>query len=118
MVFGNRQHGEPCYVISVAAKIIGLHAQTLRYYERMGLVTPSRSVGRQRLYSPFDIEKLRRIKTLTENLRINAAGAEVALKLMARINEMQEEIDRLTEEVKQLRSGFTEIPSDQFGRII
>ena len=104
MVFRDTQYGEPCYVISVAAKIIGLHAQTLRYYERAGLVTPSRSVGRRRLYSPMDIEKLRRIKTLTEDLGINLAGAQVALKLMARMSEMQNEIDRLTEEVKRLRA--------------
>ena len=55
---------EPCFVISVAARMVGLHAQTLRYYERVGLVMPSRSGGRQRLYSMADVDRLRRIKDL------------------------------------------------------
>jgi len=82
--------------------MVGLHAQTLRYYERAGLLAPSRSIGRQRLYSLVDIERLRRIKTLTDELGLNLAGAEVALRLMERMTEMQREIDRLTEEVKRL----------------
>ncbi|MDO8491828.1 MAG: MerR family DNA-binding transcriptional regulator, partial [Dehalococcoidia bacterium] len=54
------EESEPLYVISVVAKMIGLHAQTLRYYEREGLIQPSRSAGRIRLYSMRDIEKLQR----------------------------------------------------------
>ena len=83
---------EPCFVISVAARMVGLHAQTLRYYERVGLIWPSRTVGRQRLYSVADIERLNRIKTLTEDMGVNLAGAEVAMKLMARIEELESEV--------------------------
>jgi MerR family transcriptional regulator, heat shock protein HspR len=82
MVYEDQFKDEPCFVISIAARMVGLHAQTLRYYERVGLIWPSRTVGRQRLYSPTDIERLRRIKTFTEDLGMNLAGAEVALKLV------------------------------------
>ncbi len=88
---------DPCFVISIAARMVGLHAQTLRYYERVGLIWPSRSNGRQRLYSQADIERLRRIKTFTEDMGVNLAGAEVALKLMARIEELEQEVDTLRE---------------------
>ena len=103
MQFKRERQTEPYFVISVAARLVGLHAQTLRYYERAGLLSPSRSGGRQRLYSVIDIERLRRIKTLTDEMGVNLAGAEVALKLMDRINQMQQKIDQLTDEVKRLR---------------
>ena len=90
---------EPCFVISVAARMVGLHAQTLRYYERAGLVMPSRSGGRQRLYSMADVERLRRIKTFTEELGVNLAGAEIALKLIDRIRELEAQVAVLTEEL-------------------
>jgi MerR family transcriptional regulator/heat shock protein HspR len=96
---------EPCFVISVAARIIGVHAQTLRYYERLGLIWPSRTVGRQRLYSMADIERLRRIKALTEDMGVNLAGAEVALKLMMRVEDLEKEVQTLTEQVRSLRSS-------------
>ncbi len=88
---------EPCYVISVAARMVGLHAQTLRYYERAGLLQPSRSMGKRRLYSPIDIERLRRIKLLTEDMGVNLAGVEVVLKLMTRMAEMENEMNHLWE---------------------
>ncbi len=95
---------EPCFVISIAARMVGLHAQTLRYYERVGLIWPSRTSGRQRLYSQADIERLRRIKTFTEDLGLNLAGAEIALKLMARIDELEQEVQTLTNTVSQLQA--------------
>ncbi len=93
---------EPFFVISVAARMVGLHAQTLRHYERVGLLWPSRTVGRQRLYSMADIERIRRLRTLTEDMGVNLAGAEVALKLMARIEDLEAEVGRLTERVNGL----------------
>lgn len=96
---------EPIFVISIASRIVGIHAQTLRYYERVGLVSPSRTEGRQRLYSPQDIEKIRRIRALTEDMGVNLAGVEVILKLMDRLNKMEKEMDRLTNEVKRLRAS-------------
>ena len=95
---------EPCFVISVAARIVGVHAQTLRHYERVGLIWPSRTGGRQRLYSMADIERLRRLKTLTEDMGLNLAGAEVALKLMNRIEELESEVKQLTDAVNILRN--------------
>ena len=95
---------EPCYVISVAARMVGVHAQTLRYYERVGLLTPSRSEGKQRLYSPRDIDRLRRIKSLTEGMGVNLAGVEVVLRLMERIIEMEQEKRQLQDEVRRLRA--------------
>ena len=95
---------EPCYVISVAARMIRVHTQTLRYYEREGLLEPARSRGNIRLYSQRDIEKLRRIKTLTEELGINLAGVQVVMRLMDRMGEMEQEIQRLTNQVEALQA--------------
>ena len=94
---------EPCYVISVAARMVGVHVQTLRYYERVGIILPSRSGGRTRLYSPREIERLRTIKSLISDLGVNLAGAEVVLKLMRRISEMEEQIQSLTAELERLK---------------
>ncbi len=96
---------EPCFVISVAARMVGLHAQTLRYYERVGLVMPSRSGGRQRLYSMADVERLRRIKTFTDDMGVNLAGAELALRLVDRVRELEAQVEILTEEVRRLRGN-------------
>ena len=113
LIFENEQHTEPYFVISVASRMVGLHAQTLRYYERVGLLTPSRSIGRQRLYSLVDIERLRRIKTLTDEMGLNLAGAELALRLMERMGDMQRKIDQLTEDVKRLQIASRGRPSAQ-----
>ncbi len=94
---------DPCYVISIAARMVGVHAQTLRYYERVGLVLPSRSEGKRRLYSPRDIEKLKRIKALTDDMGVNLAGVNVVLKLLDRMYQMETEISHLTDEVTRLR---------------
>ena len=104
MAQANNDQEEPCFVISIAARMVGVHAQTLRYYERVGLIWPSRTVGRQRLYSPSDIERLRRIKTFTEEMGMNLAGAEVALKLVEKIDELEHEIEMLSQEVTSLNS--------------
>ena len=104
--FRNQPWGddEPCFVISVAARMIQVHSQTLRYYEREGLLEPARSRGNIRLYSQRDIEKLRRIKTLTEELGINLAGVQVVMRLMDRMAEMEQQIQRLSDQVKALQS--------------
>lgn len=91
---------EPCYVISVAAKLVDLHPQTLRYYERLGLVTPSRSRGKVRLYSPSDIEQLQRISRLVEDLGVNLAGVEVILNMTERMEEMQREMEAVRQELE------------------
>lgn len=94
---------EPCYVISIAARMIGVHAQTLRYYERAGIIEPSRSQGNQRLYSERDIARLQQIKTLVDDLGINLAGVEIILRLTKRINEMENQIEELESQIEKLR---------------
>ena len=88
------------YVISIAARIVGIEAHTLRYYERLGLVEPKRSSGNIRLYSEDDIDKLRRIKTLMNDCGVNLAGVEVTLRLMQRIEEMQTQIEEMEEQLR------------------
>jgi MerR family transcriptional regulator, heat shock protein HspR len=79
---------EPLYVISVAARILGMHAQTLRKYEREQFIVPSRTQGRLRLYSAEDIERLRQIKSLVER-GLNLAGVELALTLTQQLDELR-----------------------------
>src|SRR5436305_6509864 len=76
-----------CFVISVAARLLNVHPQTLRYYERAGLIQPSRSRGNIRLYSTRDIERAQQIKRLVEDLGVNLAGVEVILRLTERLRE-------------------------------
>ena len=91
---------KPRYVISVAASMIGIEAHTLRYYERLGLVQPERSSGNIRLYSEEDIDRLRYIKALMSDCGVNLAGVEVALRLMQRMKEMQQQLEEMEKKVK------------------
>ena len=97
------EDSEPRYVISVAAKILGVHAQTLRYYERAGIIEPSRSRGNRRLYSMEDIERLRRIKTLIDDLGVNLAGVEVIIRMGERMAEMERWIRMMEMELERFR---------------
>lgn len=99
------EDGESCYVISVAARMLGIQAYTLRYYERVGLVEPSRSRGNIRLYSMRDIDRLRQVKTLMEDLGINLAGIQVALRMAERIAEMEREMQQMEQEIKRLKEA-------------
>lgn len=76
----------------------GLHAQTLRHYEHVGLLAPARSDGNVRLYSARDVERVRRIRSLMEDLGVNLAGVEVILRLRDRISALEEELARLQQE--------------------
>jgi len=96
------ENEEPRYVISVAARILGVRTYTLRYYEKIGIIEPHRSRGNIRLYSENDIARLRRMKTLIEDLGINLAGAEVILRMAQRMTELQQKIDGLESEVERL----------------
>lgn len=86
---------EPRYSISVAARMVNLHPQTLRTYERLGLVKPARTRGNHRMYSPADIGRLRRIVRLTDELGVNLAGVEIILRMRERILEMQQEMEAM-----------------------
>ena len=94
---------EPKYVISIAARIVGIEAHTLRYYERLGLVQPYRSQGNIRYYSETDVERLRHIKALMDDLGINLAGVEVVIRMAEKIAEMQRQIQEMESEIEQLR---------------
>ncbi|HEM61521.1 MAG TPA: MerR family transcriptional regulator, partial [Chloroflexi bacterium] len=100
-------------VISVAARMVDLHPQTLRYYERMGLLQPHRSRGNRRLYSPRDIERLRAIIRLVDDLGVNLAGVEVIFNMRRKMREMQEEMERNQQEfeaeIARLRSLLDEL---------
>ena len=86
---------QPRYVISIAAQILGVHPQTLRLYEREGLVEPKRTGGKIRLYSERDIEQVRCIMRLTNDLGVNLAGAEAILNMRERMVRMYEEMERM-----------------------
>lgn len=87
---------EPMYVISVAARLVEMHPQTLRYYERAGLMKPTRSNGRIRLYSQRDVERLRKIARLTSELGVNLAGVEVIIDLTEKLERLQAQLRALT----------------------
>src|SRR3954451_9754711 len=96
-----------CFVISVAARLLNVHPQSLRYYERAGLISPSRSRGNIRLYSSRDIERAQQIKRLIEDLGVNLAGVEVIMKLTERIREMEQELESLRAESGRKRRTAT-----------
>ena len=99
---GRKRKSEQRYVmISVVAERYGIHPQTLRLYEREGLITPARSAGNTRLYDEEAIRRLEIILTLTRELGVNLAGVEVILNMKERMEVMQGQVDRLLEYVKQ-----------------
>jgi MerR family transcriptional regulator/heat shock protein HspR len=99
----SNDHEEPAFIISVAARMLGVHAQTLRYYERAGLIAPSRSRGRIRLYSRADLERIRQVQRLIEELGVNLAGAEVIIDMSARLRAMEEENQSLRQALQRQR---------------
>lgn len=99
-----RDKDEPLYMISIAAKLCEVHPQTLRLYERIGLIKPQRIGRKNRMYSDADIDRLRQIQRLTHDLGVNLAGVEVILGLLEQMESMrkhmEEEIDRIREELE------------------
>jgi MerR family transcriptional regulator, heat shock protein HspR len=98
------RESEPRYVISVAARLLGVQTHTLRYYERIGIIEPSRSQGNIRLYSERDIAYVRQLKKLMDDLGVNLAGVEVILRMAKSMDAMQRRIEDLEAENRQLRS--------------
>jgi MerR family transcriptional regulator/heat shock protein HspR len=80
---------EPLFVISVAARLVKMHPQTLRKYEREGLIAPSRTQGNLRLYSDQDIERLRQVKYLVEDRGLNLAGVQMVLEITRRLRDLR-----------------------------
>jgi MerR family transcriptional regulator/heat shock protein HspR len=114
MIFEFHSDDEPIYVISVAARLVEMHPQTLRYYERAGLLKPTRSSGKIRLYSRREIERLRKIQRLTSELGVNLAGVEIIIELTERLEQMEKQAQareqELLGEIARLRQmlGATE----------
>jgi MerR family transcriptional regulator/heat shock protein HspR len=94
---------EPVYMISIVAKILDIHPQTLRQYERENLVSPSRSDGRIRLYSQRDIEKIKTILRLTREVGVNLAGVDVVMRLKVKMEAMEQEMSELRAEIARMR---------------
>ncbi len=90
----------PQYMIGVVADMLKIHPQTLRMYEKKGLIRSSRSVGKTRLYSQEDVEEIARVTRLVRDLGVNLAGIEIVLKMRRRMLEMQAQIEELTRHVR------------------
>jgi MerR family transcriptional regulator/heat shock protein HspR len=91
----------PRYMISVAADLVGMHPQTLRIYESKGLIRPNRTAGNTRLYSEADLERLRLIQQLTNEVGLNLAGVEQVLQLQDEVERMRHMLDRMEREMRE-----------------
>jgi MerR family transcriptional regulator, heat shock protein HspR len=104
-IMAQRDKDEPVYMISIAAKLCEMHPQTLRMYERIGLLKPHRVSRKNRMYSDADIERVRQIHRFTHDLGVNLAGVEVILRLLEQMEsmrmQMEEEIVRLQDEMDE-----------------
>ena len=105
---GGFDAGRGVFMISVAAELAGMHPQTLRVYESRGLIKPSRSPKRTRLYSQQDVERLRRIQALTTELGLNLAGVERVLELEQIMDEMQSRLDALRRDAAKMERQMIE----------
>lgn len=104
------KYDEPVYLISIVAKILDIHPQTLRQYERENLVCPSRSNGRIRLYSERDVDRIKLILRLTRELGVNLAGVDIILRLKTNVDEMEKEIAELRHEVNRAQNSHSVSP--------
>jgi len=94
------ESAEPLYVISVAARLVDCHPQTLRTYEKVGLIEPKRSEHNVRLYSDVDIQLLRQIQRLTQDMGVNLAGVEIILNLLEHIESLKKDVERLRRDLE------------------
>lgn len=99
---------EPVFSISVVARLVGVHQQTIRLYERAGLVEPARTAGQTRRFSAADVERLRQIVRLVGDLGVNLAGAQVILRLLEQIEDLREELEAVRAELEAVRERGTE----------
>lgn len=105
---GRKTRTKAGYTISAVADMYAVHPQTLRLYEREGLLEPSRSMGNTRLYTQDDLERLEAILNLTRDLGVNLAGVEIVLNMRERMKEMQLEMQAFVEFVRKEMMGRTE----------
>ena len=99
-----REQRDAVYVISVAAELAGMHPQTLRVYERKGLLQPERTSGNTRRYSAGDIARLRRIQELTQEQGVNLAGAKMILRLEEQLEKMRRELTKMAARVQEMEA--------------
>lgn len=100
-----RRGDDAVYVISVAAELAGVHPQTLRVYERKGLLRPTRTTGNTRRYSVGDIERLRRIQDLTQGEGVNLAGAKLVLDLEEQLDRMRRDLEKMAGRMQELEAN-------------
>jgi MerR family transcriptional regulator/heat shock protein HspR len=113
MVGRPRKKAKAGYMISAVAELYQLHPQTLRLYERVGLLKPSRSQGNTRLYTDSDLERLEVILNLTRELGVNLAGIEIILNMRDKMGEMQSQMEAFIKFVRnEMARGFVE-PDDR-----
>lgn len=103
-----KKKGRAAYMISAVAEQYGVHPQTLRLYEREGLLKPSRTEGNTRLYTDDDLKRLEMILALTRDMGVNLAGVEVVLDLRARMEEMERQMREREAEMKSQMQAFVE----------
>lgn len=103
-------YDEPVYLISVVSKVLDIHPQTLRQYEREGLVCPSRTDGKIRLYSQRDIDQIKMILRLTRDLGVNLAGVDIILRLRIKMEELERDRDDLRDAVVKANARFSVAP--------
>ncbi|MDH7569933.1 MAG: chaperone modulator CbpM [Armatimonadota bacterium] len=96
---------EPLYLISVVARVCDMHPQSIRLYERLGLIRP-KYISRRRFFSEADIERLRQIRRLTQEMGVNLAGVDVVLGLLDKINQLQQELDALKAEHRRVTGAY------------
>lgn len=101
------RYSEPLFVISVAARLVEMHPQTLRKYEREGLIAPSRTSGNLRLYSDQDIERLRQVKYLVEERSMNLAGVQMALDLTRELLKLRNKLDIQDKATRQIHNELS-----------
>ncbi len=101
------QYDEPVYLISIVAKILDIHPQTLRQYERENLLTPSRSSGKIRLYSQRDIDRIKLILRLTRELGVNLAGVDIILRLKESVDTIEKDMLELRQELLRAKNSQT-----------
>jgi MerR family transcriptional regulator/heat shock protein HspR len=96
----------PRYMISVAADLVGMHPQTLRIYENRGLIRPQRTAGNTRLYSEADLDRLRLIQRLTNELGLNLAGVEHVLRLQDELTRLTRRLDRMERQMREVHRHY------------
>ncbi len=115
---GMRHDERAVYIISVAAELAGVHPQTLRIYERKGLLRPKRTSGNTRRYSDSDIARLRLIQDLTQQRGVNLAGVKLIMEMQAEIDELRRRTEELQIQLRRSRRATRRQPLANEGKIV